>query len=403
MKIYSIEGWPSTKEELKGPLKPYWAHRGDFAIERNVLMMGSRIVNPSPMRMEVLDNIHEGHQGITKCRARAKGAVWWPGISREIQDLVENCRICAAQRESKTEPLIPTPFPERPWQIIGTDLFEQKGQNFLLVIDYYSRYVEVARLGKSKASKDIIVILKDMFARHGIPEQVRSDNGPQYASAEFAQFSRDWCFKHTTSSPTFAQSNGEVERGVRTVKNIFNKEKDPSRAMLAYRSTPLANGHSPAELLMGSKLRGTVPIIHTELKPKLPKEDELREKEERSREKQKSNYDLRHNAKPQVPLLPDMEVHVKDMNTPGFVVSKAQSPRSYFVETPSNIIRRNRSQLLPMPAEVEDTVPPPVVEADQAKNKVRTPAKPPPSPCLSTRRRRTNKPSLKVRENLGLT
>ena len=154
---------------------------------------------------------------------------------------------------------------------------------------------------------------------------------------------------------------------------------------------------------MGRKLRSTVPVIHTELKPKLPNEDELREKEERSREKQKSNYDLRHNAKPQVPLLPDMEVHVKDMNTPGFVVSKAQSPRSYFVETPSNIIRRNRSQLLPMPAEVEDTVPLPVVEADQAKNKVRTPAKPPPSPCLSTRPRRTIKPSLKVRENLGLT
>ena len=103
------------------------------------------------------------------------------------------------------------------------------------------------------------------------------------------QFYRDWCFKHTTSSPKFAQSNVQVERGVRTVKNIFNKEKDPSKVLLAFRSTLLANGNSPPELLMERKLRSTVQIIHNELKPKLPNEDELRKKEERNREKQKAN------------------------------------------------------------------------------------------------------------------
>ena len=79
---------------------------------------------------------------------------------------------------------------------------------------------------KTTKSSEVIRALKSIFARHGTPEQVRSDNGPQFDSAEFTHFAKEWGFKLTTSSPKFPQSNGEVERGVRTVKNLLTKEKD---------------------------------------------------------------------------------------------------------------------------------------------------------------------------------
>ena len=94
-----------------------------------------------------------------------------------------------------------------------------------------------------------------MFARLGMPEEVFSDNGPQFASEAFASFAEEYKFRRTTYSPHFSQANGEAERAVETVKALFKKCNDPYWALLSYRSTPLANGYSPAELLMARKLR----------------------------------------------------------------------------------------------------------------------------------------------------
>ena len=117
------------------------------------------------------------------------------------------------------------------------DLFILEKVTYLLVVNYYSRYVEVVALPKSTSSLKIIQALKTIFARHGIPDEVHSDNGPQYHSDEFAQFAKEWGFQHSTSSLWYPQANGEVERAVKTVKNILKKEQDQTKTLLAYRST----------------------------------------------------------------------------------------------------------------------------------------------------------------------
>ena len=175
--------------------------REQLTIVQGILMKNNCIVIPSALRLEVLDKIHEGHQGIVKCRARARESVWWPGLSREIRDLVTNCKRCAKLTQQSREPLITTPIPDRPWKMIATDFFELEGRDYLLVVDYFSRFVEVGVMKKTKTSLETIRVLKALFARHGIPEEIRSDNGPQYSSAEFAQFTKDWGIKHSTSSP----------------------------------------------------------------------------------------------------------------------------------------------------------------------------------------------------------
>ena len=178
------------------------------------------------MRLEVLDKIHQGHQGITKCRERAKQAVLWPGLSRQIEDMVSSCGVCATHRINKAEPLCPTVFPERPWQAVGKDLFYSQSVDYLLLVDYFSRYVEEAGLRKNKTASEIIRSLKSIFARNGIPEKVRSDNGPPYDSQEYSHFAREWGFQIAPSSPRYAQSNGEAERAVQNVKNISQKENE---------------------------------------------------------------------------------------------------------------------------------------------------------------------------------
>ena len=131
--------------------------------------------------------------------------------------------------------------PSRSWEKIATDVFTLDGKYYLVTIDYYSNFWEVDRLPNTKASTTILK-LKSHFARYGIPDQVISDNGPQFTSDEFAEFSRKWDFEHLTSSPGNSKANGKAESGVKTVKRILKKSiragTDPYLAVLDYRNTP---------------------------------------------------------------------------------------------------------------------------------------------------------------------
>lgn len=140
-------------------------------------------------------------------------------------------------------------------------------------------------------STDVVTNLKSIFARHGIPEVFISDNGPQYSSSLFATFSREYKFNHITSSPRYPQANGEAERAVKAIKAMLDKCSDPYLGLLAYRTTPLENGYSPAELLMGRKLQSTLPVIKSLLMPKAPPFESLLQKEEKRRRKMKQNFD----------------------------------------------------------------------------------------------------------------
>ena len=106
------------------------------------------------MQKEILQKLHDGHQGIQRCRLRAKTSVWWPGISKQINDVTEQCSICVRDSSPRREPLIPSKLPDHLWQKIGTDLFYLKKSNYILIIDYFSRFIEVIKL-KSTTSREL--------------------------------------------------------------------------------------------------------------------------------------------------------------------------------------------------------------------------------------------------------
>ena len=146
--------------------------------------MGSRIVIPRLLRAEILERIHMGHLGIHKCRETARRNVWWPCMTSQIADMIRACRKCQRNRPEHSEPLTPLEFPERSWECIGTDLFHWHNSEYLIAVDYHSRFFEVAKLQQTD-SESIIEQLKSLFARHGIPEVLMSEHGPQYIQQDF--------------------------------------------------------------------------------------------------------------------------------------------------------------------------------------------------------------------------
>ncbi|KAL8608117.1 hypothetical protein ACOMHN_016572 [Nucella lapillus] len=330
-------------------LKQYWQNRVHFTIVDDLLLLDERIVIPRCLRIDTLNRLHEGNLGITKCSALAKSSVWWLYITAEIEEMINKCHTCAIHRPEQKEPLKPSSFPEQPWSRLGMDLFDLRGKTYLLIVDYYSRWVEIKPLPNS-TSAETINQTKSVFAAQGIPDVVVSDNGPQFASEEFKNFASSYGFTHVTSSPRYPQSNGEAERAVRTIKTLLKKNKDPYIGLLMYRASPLQNGLSPAELLMGRKLRTRFPVQPITLNPHTPDHETIMKKETRYKEQQQANFNQRHAARDLPSLQQGDRVWLRDLQRPGQVVGQHNSPRSYIIETPKGTVRRNRAAIVATPS-----------------------------------------------------
>ena len=360
---FCTTGWPSNHGAVSPHLRPFWKVKDYLTICENLLLYRNRIVVPKDMRRETMEKIHSGHQGIERCCWRARTSVWWPGVTHHITQMVQHCDTCAKEARQRKEPLLPTALPDYPWQVIGTDLFEINRAHYLITVDYFSRYPEVTKL-TSTSSASVINALKAVFSRHGLPEVVRSDNGPQYSSGEFARFASSYEFKHVTSSPLYPQSNGQVERTVQTVKSLLKQSPDPFIALLSYRSTPMPwCGLSPAELSMGRRVRTSVPQVTNQLVPTWTFLPEFKRKNREYKDKQKKNYDSRHRVQ-ELPEIPeDSGVWIQSGPEPleGRVAQAADVPRSYVVSTPEGNYRRNRNHLSIMPgtSETPESEPPP--------------------------------------------
>jgi hypothetical protein len=264
--------------------------------------------------------------------------------------------------------LITTPLPSRPWQRIAADVLYFKENNYLLITDYYSRYLELAHL-PDMTSASLIYRCKNIFARWGIPEQLVSDSGPNFASEQFKSFADDYGFEHIFVSARYPQANGAAERAVRTAKNILSQD-DIFKALMVYRATPIAaTGLSPAEMMLSRKIRTTLPVSSKELEFKNLDQDQVRAKDAKTKDDYRKFYDRRHSAKELPSLEVGDRVRVKTDGekqwSPGVVKeipSSKGKPRSYDVKINGRTLYRNRRHLkvdrsISRPKEKSSTVP----------------------------------------------
>ena len=265
-------GWPADKRDIALDVRAYHNVRDELTVENGIIFRGQRCVVPSSQRREVVEKLHTAHIGIDACLRRARECVYWPGLNGQIKDHVQACQTCQmyAQKQPR-ETLLSTEVPTRPWSVVAADLFSFAGREYMVLVDYYSNFIEVDVLPDT-LSTTIIYLLKRQFARHGIPDRLRTYNGPQFSSAAFQKFVYDWHFQHSTSSPHYPQSNGLAESAVKTIKNIMRKAKesvgDAWMGLLAHRNTPSQDiNKSPAQLLFGRRARTTLPSTEELLRP----------------------------------------------------------------------------------------------------------------------------------------
>lgn len=350
LKDVTINGWPETKDKLPPELKTYWNYRDEIATIDGLMFKGLKLIIPKKLRNEMLEIIHSSHLGIVKCKSRAREVLFWPSMNSDIEEKVSKCAICAVnQPMNPKEPLIPSEVPDRPWSKIGVDIFEFKGHHYLISVDYFSKWPEVSKLD-NLSTKNVIQYMKGQFSRHGLIDILVSDNGPQFANSQMRQFAKDYGFTHVTSSPGFPSSNGQIERTVRTVKNIFKKADDPYMALLDYRNSPIDadTPMSPAQILYGRRLKTKLPTATPLLKPS--NTDEIRKSLKHRQQKQKHYHD-RHALKSDLkPLEKGKNVVMRHENKwkHGTIERKHELPRSYVVKTSDGRkYRRNRKHLRP--------------------------------------------------------
>ncbi|CAK1583394.1 unnamed protein product [Parnassius mnemosyne] len=355
---YYQKGWPFNKKQVSELVKPYWNVHNELHMIRGVLFRNNRIVIPLSLRKEMLRRIHEGHLGVEKCQRRARDVMWWPGMSADITCVVQGCDTCQRhQAAASRQPLAPHPVPTLPWEHLAADIFEFGGKQYLLIVDYYSKFVEISLLTNLQ-SKTVINVMKGIFSRFGIPKKIVTDNGTQFTSDDFKIFSKAWGFEHVTSSPHYPRSNGLAERNVRTVKSILIKShetgEDWQLALLNFRNTPITGEkYSPAQLLMSRRLNTRLPVHQDVLRPKTVNARLVKENRLKKCDKVKEYYNK--GTKPLTSLKPGETVRMRDKKTweKAKVMARARGERSYWLETKNGrVLRRNRQHIMKLPTKL---------------------------------------------------
>lgn len=381
---FILEGWPATNKSEE--LNPYFSKQSELSVEDGCVLWGSRVVVPPQGRQKVLTELHEAHPGESRMKALARSYVWWPGIDQDIVKEVKRCETCQLHQRAPAEaPLHPWEWPGLPWSRIHIDYAgPYKGEMFLVVIDAYSKWLDVHRMS-STTSGATIEKLREIFAIHGLPAVLVSDNGSNFTSAEFEEFMKKNGIRHIRVAPYHPASNGLAERAVRIFKEGFEKmEKGSvqtrlSRFLLSYRTTPHSTtGVPPAELLMKRKL-------HTQLNRMVP---DLAARVRNKQTQQKASHD--HHAVERE-IQQGQAVYAKDFRykkawMPGTVVENT-GPVSARVQLENGtVVRRHQDQVRARvngdeaTQSVEEEIPEimPVVLPEQEQLKSPAPAEQPP-------------------------
>jgi transposase InsO family protein len=266
---FILHCWPNSVNNPN--LKPYFTRREELSVIDGCILWGCRVIIPPKGRNIVMSQLHDTHPGVSRMKRLARSYVWWPGMDSEIESKVCGCSTCQLDRPSPAKaPLHPWEWPSRPWSRVHMDHAGPfMGKIYLILIDAHSKWMEV-KIVASTSTENTIAKLREIFATHGIPEQLVSDNGSGFTSAEFKQFTEYNGIKHTLVSPYHPASNGLAERAVQTFKHNVTKLEGPmetriSKFLFKYRITPQTSTElSPAELLMGRRLRTHLDLLHTD-------------------------------------------------------------------------------------------------------------------------------------------
>ena len=216
-----MEGWPNKLKEES--IKPFYQRKDQLSTDQGCLLWGQRVIIPTMLQARMLQELHSAHAGMVKMKAIARSIMWWPQMDQEIKEAVSKCDGCAAQKSlPPLAPLHSWPWASHPMQRMHVDFASIEQCQVLIIIDAHSKWIDAMPL-RSATAKTTMDALRRFFASFGLPEELVSDNGPQFTSQDFKAFCLNNGIKHTLVAPYHPASNGAAERAVQVVKQAMRK------------------------------------------------------------------------------------------------------------------------------------------------------------------------------------
>ena len=332
-----------------------------LALDDGLIVYGPRLVIPVSLRRDVLTRLHKSHQGIERTKRRARLCVYWPGIDRDVTNVVSSCSRCRQLVPSHAnEPLWrEDDRPSRVFESVSADYFHVAGQTYLVYADRLSGWPYITVCPRSASAEHLTKELRLLFAQTGVPAVIRTDGGPQFTSGILRRFLNRWEVRHEMSSPRYPRSNGHAEAAVKAVKKLIRTassrgqldDEQLCEGLLELRNTPRADGRSPAQILFGHPIRSGVPTHHRAFAPEWQRAAaECEAKAAATREQVTRYHDASARRLSQLQI--GDRVDIQDTATgrwdrTGIVVGIGQR-RTYLVKTASGrVYWRNRRFLRP--------------------------------------------------------
>lgn len=268
-------------------------------------------------------------------------------MDADITDLVSKCRICEKyQSSNRKEPMIPHEIPTTAFEKIGCDFADYGGKSYLIVKDFFSKWIEIHET-KSKTAETVIRVWSHLFATMGFPKVIVADNQP-FSSRSCQMFAKQYQIEIKNSSPNYPQSNGMSERAVQTAKSILRKASESGKSymlsLMEYRNTPLpVINLSPADIVFGRKLRTSVPTSEHLIKNQ--HNELVYDKLKESQSKMKIRYDQHTCEKPDFHVGERVLIQDGKEWQPAVIVNRSVIPRSYIVRYKNKCYQRNSIHL----------------------------------------------------------
>ena len=234
------------------------------------LVWGRRVVIPHIFHQQLLKELHFNHISMSRMKALSRSYLWWPQLDKEIEQIVKNCHQCKATAANPpAAPAHPWIVPQNPWERVHVDHAQWKRWLLFVAVDAFSKWPEVFIVNSTSASQ-AIDRLHTIFATHGLPVTLVSDNGPPFSSTDFKNFMSSKGILHKRVPPYHPSSNGLAENMVRSLKQALNKthrtnsmESKIAKFLTTYRATPHSvTGRALVELLVGKLPRVRLSLIH---------------------------------------------------------------------------------------------------------------------------------------------
>ena len=352
---YVMKGWPRMQKDCIEQLRAYHTFKEEISTIDGLLFKGQRLIVPSALRSKVLQVLHRSHMGITKTQDMARSTFFWVGISKEIENVIGNCEVC--QRYAKRQPKECQGHVQdisEAWESTATDLFEFKGNTYLIISCRFSGYMAIRDM-KDHSAEETIKQCQSIFRELGVPKTLHCDRGSNYTSVQFQEFAKSINMNLTFGSSEHHSSN-YAERSVQTVKNFMRKSQEWSICLIEYHMTPIRHQgaeSSPMRLMQQRTIRGILPTRQQET-------NQCNYEKFRTRKLEQSQYQTGKNL-PTLPIGSNVLYYsaVRNQWSPGVIVERVHDRSYTVISQKGRMLSRNRVDLKPYHKEVTISFEPP--------------------------------------------